>query len=241
MIHIWKRDKWNVIKITANFAHPNKKALWLTSNSQTTMYADAWKWSTVAAERQLLCCCYASIFKLNINFRTMLPGVGVDFMCSRRRLLVSSFGVHRRPKTAKKTSELFNYIFMCMRLISMSVDDGKSKTGCSRLHLVCGVSMSTSVLHPHVILNETKNHVAYYNHVNVDSIFLSFVQYGSVRRRQISSFHFRKMLCSVQHLNIFRKTVSCIRGRVSAAAPGKIAAYLFLLHFLTFIFRFLLP
>lgn len=104
--------------------------------------------------------------------------------------------------------------------------------------------MYTCVLHPHVVLNETKNHVAYYNHVNVDHSLTSIAFFSrsfnmeAYAADRYPHFIFVKC-CAAFNIWIFSAQNRFLHQRKSissSSSAGKIAAYLFLLHFLTLFF-----
>lgn len=158
------------------------------------------------------------VLKWNIYFHTMLPVahwewcLRVDFVYYFKLRRLSSFCAHRREKKKnRKPSELFNYIFMCMRLISMSTDDGNDGTRkvhkdskCSRHRSECRCRRSPytiHIIHPHEIKWNEKPRCILRSRVkpkrsicsaHFDNNFSRFIN-GSGTADRYPYFHFCKM------------------------------------------------
>lgn len=254
MIYIWNLDAKIKMKmdknITTNFARSNKRFV-ANAELQCGVCRMPYEFRMDAmqenvGERERTSHYYADAVAMRVfqneALHTMLPitSAGVDsavFGGSSRH-----FAPHnRRPNRKKKPSELFNYIFMCMRLISMSADDERERrclekctdTECTR-RSDFRVSMSTCVLR-----YNTHTHIAHYDHVNFGSFahyYANFLSFIMAARHCRSSFHFHKMqisfgIFSIESFGDQRYTSTC--EKASAPAPAATYQVLFLLHFLT--------
>lgn len=117
-------------KITTNFARPNKR---FVANAEqqcgVVPYAvyDSFLWTVPCTKmRVIIMLLLLRVFQ-NETFHTLLPITSARVDSVVFDVLRSVMLRHTTDDRKRKPSELFNYIFMCERLISMSADDERAK------------------------------------------------------------------------------------------------------------------